>query len=81
MLADPDARLLREEVAALRTRLADAHPVFGDRSCDLTVIGTARDRAVFLTGLLSCLCTDEEVAAWQRGETFPDPWPKTFRKV
>jgi len=81
ILADPAARLLPEEIAALRTRLADTHPVFGDRGCELTVIGTACDRAVFLDDLRSCLCTDEESAAWQRGEAFPDPWPKTFRKI
>ena len=81
MLADPAARLLPEEVAALQTRLADAHPVFGDRGCELTVIGTARDRAVFMEDLRTCLCTEAEVAAWQRGKTFPDPWPKTFRKI
>ena len=57
------------------------HPVFGDRGCELTVIGTARDRAVFLEDLRKRLCTDEEVRAGQRRQLFPDPWPKTFCKI
>ena len=81
MLADPDGHLLPDERAALIARLADAHPVFGDRACELTIIGAASDRAVFLEELRACFCTDEEIAAWQRGETFPDPWPKTIREV
>lgn len=81
MLADPATRLLPEERVALLARLSDAHPVFGDRGCELTTIGTADDRAVFLEDLRACFCTDEETVAWQRGEPFPDPWPQTMRKV
>jgi G3E family GTPase len=81
ILADPHAPFMREEMEALAASVAAAHPIFGDRACELTIIGTARDRAVFLDELRACFCTEEEIAAWQRGETFPDPWPKTFRKV
>jgi G3E family GTPase len=81
ILDEPSVRLRPEERAALEARLAATHPVFGDRACELTIIGAARDRAVFLSDLRSCLCTEREVAAWQRGETFPDPWPQTMRTV
>ncbi len=81
MLADLDGRLLPDERAALQARLATAHPIFGDRACELTIIGAAHDRAVFLEELRACFCTEEEIAAWQRGESFSDRWPKTFRKI
>jgi G3E family GTPase len=81
VLIDPDARLFPEVRAALTERLAKAHPVFGDRHCELTVIGASRDRATFLRELQQCLCTDDEVVAWQSGTTFHDPWPKTLRRT
>jgi len=81
MLADADGHLFPDERAALTARLANAHPVFGDRACELAIIGAARDRIVFLADLRACFCTEQEIVAWQRGETFPDPWPKTIRKV
>jgi len=81
LLNDPEAKLLSEEREALEARLAKADPVFGDRGCELTVIGTAHDRTIFLDELRACLCTEEEVAAWKRGESFTDPWPKTYRKI
>jgi hypothetical protein len=45
------------------------------------VIGTERDRAIFVRDLQTCFCTDDEVASWQRGEPFDDPWPKTLLRV
>ena len=38
-------------------------------------------RFPLLAALQDALCTDEEVAAWKRGEEFPDPWPKSIRRV
>lgn len=81
VLADPDARLLREEREGLRARLELMHPVLGDRLCKLTIIGAAYERGIFIEELRRCFCTDEEVAARQRGESFADPWPRTFRKI
>jgi len=81
LLADRSVELMPEEREALQARLAKSHPVFGDRACALTIIGAARERKVFLNELRTCLLTEPEVTAWQRGETFPDPWPTTFRQV
>jgi G3E family GTPase len=81
VLTDPTARLYAEEKLALAERLAAMHPVFGDRLCELTVIGTARDRSIFLEELRACLCTEEELVAWQRGDRFADPWPTRLRKI
>ena len=76
-----DGRLLAEEVKLLKERLEAAHPVFGDRHNELTLIGLPHACEVFAEALRSALCTDEEIAAWQRGESFPDPWPQTLRSV
>ena len=81
ILADRHAPFTPEEFEGLTASVAAAHPIFGDRACELTVIGSATDRPVFLEELRACFCTEEEIAAWQRGEEFPDPWPKTIRKV
>jgi len=81
VLEDPNGRLMREERDGLRARLESMHPLFGDRHCELTIIGAAHQRGIFLQELRRCLCTEEEVAAWQRGGSFADPWPRTFRKI
>jgi hypothetical protein len=81
LVTNPDGKLVPEEIAALRDMLQGTHPDFGDRACELTVIGTERDRAFFVRDLQTCFCTDDEVASWQRGEPFDDPWPKTLLRV
>ena len=81
ILADPDGRLLREEREALTASLASQHPVFGDRHCELTIIGTAPDRHHFTEALRASICTDDEVAAWRAGAAFDDPWPRTMRRT
>jgi hypothetical protein len=68
--------LYREHLAA---HLHDAHPVFGDRACELTLIGLPRDRDRFAASLRECFCTEAEIARWQAGGDFPDPWPKRLK--
>ena len=79
LIHNPDGKLVREEIATLKEMLQGGHPIFGDRGCDLTVIGTAKDRAVFVRELHDCFCTADEITAWQQGVAFDDPWPKTLR--
>lgn len=81
LVTNPDGKLLPGEVQRLREELKESHPLFGDRSCELTVIGAAADRAVFVRELMNCFCTDAEVAAWREGGSFEDPWPRTLRMV
>lgn len=81
ILEDPAAHLLPEERAGLRAVLAAQDPRFGDRHCELTVIGDPDDRLAFAEGLIACLCTEEEVEAWQAGAPFVDPWPRTIRRI
>jgi G3E family GTPase len=76
---EKDTRLLAEERTFLRDQLAALHPIFGDRYCELTLIGHARDLEVFGAELMDCFCTDEEITHWQNGGSFPDPWPANLK--
>lgn len=76
-----DSRLLPEERQHLADLLSGAHPVFGDRNCELTVIGTERDRSIFCREMLDTFCSDDEVKMWQSGHHFADPWPKSLRTI
>lgn len=81
IVKNPHGRLLPEEVAALEQMLRGAHPEFGDRMNEITLIGAEHDRAIFARGLQTCFCTSEEIRRWQSGGSFDDPWPKTLRQV
>ncbi len=76
-----DGRLLPEELELLKSRLESSHPVFGDRHNELTLIGLPAACETFARALRSALCSDDEVVAWQNGETFTDPWPQTVRQI
>jgi len=76
-----DSALLPEERQHLAQQLAGTHPVFGDRGCELTIIGTTKDREIFCRGLSECFCTDTEVLWWQQGKSFTDSWPKTIKTI
>lgn len=78
---NPHGILLPEEIAALKDHLKDSHPQFGDRLNELTVIGTPKDREEFVPRLEACFCTPAEIAHWQAGGTFEDPWPKQLKKA
>jgi hypothetical protein len=51
------------------------------RRNELTIIGTLRDRELFMPELAACLCTEEEIIRWQSGGSYDDPWPVTLRKL
>ena len=76
-LEDESLNLSDWEKDELRGRLMRAHPDFGDRRCELTVIGDKLELDAFVDALQTCFCTDNEIAAWKAGESFADPWPKT----
>ena len=74
-------KLLPFEVETLQEQLKAAHPIFGDRSNEITLIGLPEACKAFASALKKSLCTEDEIAAWQRGETFSDPWPKKIRRL
>lgn len=81
LVTNPDGNLVAEEIEMLKQMLGNSDPVFGDRACELTIIGTSRDRAVFVPAFMNCFCTEGEIEAWKRGEPFDDPWPKSLVKI
>ena len=64
------------EIEQLKEMLADETGRFGDRRCDLTVIGDQAHVDRFTDALKSCFLTDEEIELWKDGHEFEDPWPK-----
>ncbi len=74
-------KLTPKEAELLREQLEAAHPIFGDRRNQLTLIGLPAQRKAFAAALRDALCTEDEIAAWQRGETFSDPWPTSVRTI
>lgn len=81
IVQDPEEKLLPEEIEHLKAQLESKHPVFGDRHNELTFIGLKADLDSFASALKEALCTDKEIMAWQEGETFTDPWPKSIRSI
>jgi G3E family GTPase len=49
---------------------------FGDRQNELVIIGQDLDKAVILSELEKCLCTEEEINFIEAKGYFNDPWPK-----
>jgi len=78
-LEDGSLNLSDWEKAAMRDKLREAHPDFGDRRCQLTVIGDALQLDDFVDALQTCFCTEAEIDAWKAGEDFADPWPKSIK--
>ena len=81
VVQDPEGKLLPEEIEHLKAQLESKHPIFGDRHNELTFIGIKADLDSFASALKEALCTEEEIMAWQEGETFTDPWPKSIRSI
>ena len=76
-----EGKLLPEEVDQMKAELESLHPIFGDRHNELTLIGLKQACEDFYWILQDALCTDDEIAAWQQGKNFPDPWPKSIRRI
>ncbi|MEN3942252.1 GTP-binding protein [Prosthecobacter sp. SYSU 5D2] len=81
LVKDPLGKLHPEEKAELARQVKLAHPRFGDRLNELTVIGTMQESEVFVRELQDCFCTEKEIHQWENGGTFEDPWPKELRHV
>lgn len=81
ILEEDDHGLLEIEVELLKERLAKESGRFGDRHCHLTVIGDKTQVDRFTQALTACFLTEEEIAHWQAGGEFPDPWPKNMVKI
>ena len=48
---------------------------FGDRQNELVIIGQQMNQDLIIRQLETCLCTEDEIAAMERGDTFKDAFP------
>ena len=81
ILEDKQHGLLDEEVKLLRQKLSNELGRFGDRCCDLTIIGDKQQVDQFSEKIRSCFLTEKEIQQWQNGDKFKDPWPKNIVRV
>lgn len=81
ILKDKQHGLLDEEVKLLRQKLSNELGRFGDRCCDLTIIGDKQQVDQFSEKIRSCFLTEKEIQQWQNGDKFKDPWPKNIVRV
>ncbi|MBO6761873.1 MAG: GTP-binding protein, partial [Roseivirga sp.] len=54
---------------------SDWSKLFGDRKNELVIIGQNIDAEQITEELRECLCSVDEIDAWQKKEKFADPWP------
>ena len=64
------------EIQKLKEMLLNEPGRFGDRHCELTVIGDKTQVNQFAEKLKSCFLTDEEIELYHSDYQFDDPWPK-----
>lgn len=81
VLRHTDNNLSAEERRVLLEEMQNAPGQFGDRRCSLTVIGEKEEVGAFVLALKACFLTQEEIAWWQSGGEFTDPWPHRVARV
>jgi len=81
IVEDENHGITEFEIQALKKILAEESGRFGDRQCDLTVIGDKAHVDRFTNALKSCFLTEEEIELWKNGHRFTDPWPKSTVKI
>ena len=81
IINDNDHGLSKMEIDVLKERLTKESGRFGDRYCDLTVIGDKTQVDHFTDALKSCFLTEIEIELWESGHEFEDPWPKNIVRL
>lgn len=81
ILEDKNHNLTEMEIEHLEKILSTQPGRFGDRHCELTVIGDKSQVNGFIDKLKNCFLTDDEIRLWQEGYEFDDPWPKNIAKI
>lgn len=81
VLAHKDSPLTTQEKTALRDQVDRTGGRFGDRQCRLTVIGTTEETDAFTAALKRCFLTEAEIAWWEKGGVFADPWPHNIGRL
>ena len=81
IVEEKDHGLSEMEIVQLKEILKKETGRFGDRHCDLTVIGDESQVDRFTDALKSCFLTDDEISLWRTGGEFEDPWPKNIVRM
>lgn len=81
IVEDKNNGLLKDEIMLLEELLKNEPGRFGDRCCDLTIIGDKDHVNEFTEKLKSCFLTKKEILQWKNGRKFDDPWPKNIVRV
>ena len=78
---DKNNGLLDFEIKLLKEELKKETGRFGDRRCDITIIGNRNQLDKFTDKLESCFLNDKEIEQYNNGYAFKDPWPKNIVKI
>ncbi|MCH2214797.1 MAG: GTP-binding protein [Flavobacteriales bacterium] len=81
IVEDENHGLTKTEIDLLKEQLKSETGQFGDRHCDLTVIGDKTQVDRFTEALKTCFLTDEEMELYRNGHVFDDPWPQRIVKM
>ena len=81
IIENENHNLTEMEIDHLREQLINEKGRFGDRHCDLTVIGDINQVDRFTNALKTCFLNEEEITLWKNGHLFEDPWPKKIMKM
>ena len=71
-LLDFELELLKEQLKKVKKGR------FGDRRCDITIIGERNQLDKFTEKLNLCFLNDKEIDQYNSGYVFEDPWPKNI---
>ena len=80
IIEDNNGNLLDSEIKLIKEKLSKESGRFGDRHCELTVIGDKTQVDKFTDALKSCFLNDKEIALWKNDYMFEDPCPKNIVK-
>jgi G3E family GTPase len=80
IIEDENHGLSEIEINFLKEKLQKKSSPFGDRHCDLTVIGDKKQVDQFTEKLETCFLNEKEIKLWEGGHEFKDPWPKSIIK-
>ena len=80
IIEENNGNLLDSEIKLIKEKLSKESGRFGDRHCELTVIGDKTQVDKFTDALKSCFLNDKEIALWKNDYIFEDPWPKNIIK-
>jgi G3E family GTPase len=80
-ILEEEHNLSEEEIGLLKDMISKAPGRFGDRECNLTVIGDESQVDQFVQSLNDCFLSDHELQKWKDGVDFADPWPKNLAKL